>query len=174
MKIALVGAGLAGKQHIHTILNNKKCKLDLIIDPSQEAYKLSKKLNTQYFSNIEKALEKCRPDGVIIATPNSVHKKNAELFIKKKIPILGICYGLQLIAKLFGGKIKSSKKRREFGRAIIYKKKKCVLTQNFFKPETTVWMSHEDAVVKLPNSFQAIASTKNSRLTIIENSNSKI
>ena len=88
MKIALVGAGLAGKQHIHTILNNKKCKLDLIIDPSQEAYELSKKLNTQYFSNIEKALEKCRPDGVIIATPNSVHKKNAELFIKKKIPIL--------------------------------------------------------------------------------------
>ena len=88
MKIALVGAGLAGKQHIHTILNNKKCKLDLIIDPSQEAYELSKKLNTQYFSNIEKALEKCRPDGVIIATPNSVHKTNAELFIKKKIPIL--------------------------------------------------------------------------------------
>ena len=97
MKIALVGAGLAGKQHIHTILNNKKCKLDLIIDPSQEAYELSKKLNTQYFSNIEKALEKCRPDGVIIATPNSVHKKNAELFIKKKIPILGICLGMQLM-----------------------------------------------------------------------------
>ena len=84
MKIALVGAGLAGKQHIHTILNNKKCKLDLIIDPSQEAYELSKKLNTQYFSNIATALEKCRPDGAIIATPNSVHKKNAELFIEKK------------------------------------------------------------------------------------------
>jgi len=93
---------------------------------------------------------------------------------KKKIPILGICYGLQLIAKLFGGKIKSSKKRREFGRAIIYKKKKSLLTQNFFKSETAVWMSHEDAVVKLPNSFKAIASTKNSRLTIIENSKQKI
>ncbi len=93
---------------------------------------------------------------------------------KKKIPILGICYGLQLIAKLFGGKIKSSKKRREFGRAIIYKKKKSLLTQNFFKPETAVWMSHEDAVVKLPNSFQAIASTKSSRLTIIENSKQKV
>ena len=93
---------------------------------------------------------------------------------KKKIPILGICYGLQLIAKLFGGKIKSSKKRREFGRAIIYKKKKSLLTQNFFRPKTTVWMSHEDAVVKLPNSFQAIASTKNSRLTIIENSKQKV
>ena len=42
---------------------------------------------------------------------------------QKKIPILGICYGLQLIAKLFGGKIKSSKKKREFGRAILFKKK---------------------------------------------------
>ena len=39
-----------------------------------------------------------------------------EIF-EKKIPILGICYGLQLIAKIFGGKIKSSKKKREFGRA---------------------------------------------------------
>ena len=41
---------------------------------------------------------------------------------KKKIPILGICYGLQLIAKMCGGTIKSQKKRREFGRAIIKKK----------------------------------------------------
>ena len=51
----------------------------------------------------------------------------------KKIPILGICYGLQLISKLNGGKIKSSKKRREFGRAYIFKKKKSLLTKNFFK-----------------------------------------
>ena len=42
---------------------------------------------------------------------------------EKKIPILGICYGLQLIAKIFGGKIKPSKKRREFGRAYLFKKK---------------------------------------------------
>ena len=40
----------------------------------------------------------------------------------KNIPILGVCYGLQLIAKLFGGRIKSSKKKREFGRAVILKK----------------------------------------------------
>ena len=50
----------------------------------------------------------------------------------KNIPILGICYGLQLIAKLFGGKIKSSKKKREFGRAKIFKKKNSLLTKNFF------------------------------------------
>ena len=53
-----------------------------------------------------------------------------ELF-KKKIPILGICYGLQLIAKLFGGKIKPSKKTREFGRAFLFKKNSSLLTKNF-------------------------------------------
>ena len=88
MKIAVIGAGLAGKQHIDTILNNKNCELDLIVDPSQETYELSKKLNVQYFSSIELALGKCRPDGAIIATPNSKHKENAKLFLDKKIPIL--------------------------------------------------------------------------------------
>ena len=88
MKIAVIGAGLAGKQHIDTILNNKNCELDLIVDPSQEAYELSKKLNVQYFSSIELALKKSRPDGAIIATPNSKHKENAELFLNEKIPVL--------------------------------------------------------------------------------------
>ena len=95
-----------------------------------------------------------------------------ELF-KKKIPILGICYGLQLIAKIFGGKIKPSKKRREFGRAFLYKKTS-PLTKKFLNKKKSVWMSHEDAVIKLPKNFKIIASTKNSKLTIIENKNNKI
>ena len=59
--------------------------------------------------------------------PSSVTSKNYQTISKKifekNIPILGICYGLQLIAKLFGGKIKPSKGRREFGRAYLIKKK---------------------------------------------------
>ena len=54
-----------------------------------------------------------------------------EIF-KKKIPILGICYGLQLIAKLFGGKIKPSKKTREFGRAFLFKKKIISINKKLF------------------------------------------
>ena len=100
----------------------------------------------------------------------SVPKK----IFEKKIPILGICYGLQLIAKLFGGKIRSSKKRREFGRAFLNRKCSSLLTKNFFNSKKSVWMSHEDAVVKLPKKFKAIASTKDSKLTIIENSKDKI
>ena len=96
-----------------------------------------------------------------------------EIF-NKKIPILGICYGLQLIAKIFGGKIRPSKKRREFGRAFLFQKKTSILTKNFLGKNNSVWMSHEDAVIKLPKNFKTIASTKNSKLTIIENSKKKI
>ena len=109
MKIAVIGAGLAGKQHIDTILNNKNCELDLIVDPSQEAYELSKKLNVQYFSSIELALKKSRPDGAIIATPNSKHKENAELFLSEKIPVL--------IEKPISSDIKSARE------IVIYAKK---------------------------------------------------
>jgi GMP synthase (glutamine-hydrolysing) len=106
--------------------------------------------------------------------PATVTKKKflnipQEIF-KKKIPILGICYGLQLIAKNFGGSIKSMKKKREFGRAILINKKKSLLTKGFFnKNKKFVWMSHQDAVIKLPKDFYTIASTKESKLTIIEN-----
>ena len=110
--------------------------------------------------------------------PSTVTKKNfqnvsKEIF-KKNIPILGICYGLQLIAKIFGGKIKPSKKRREFGRAFLFKRQSSLITKNFFNSKKLVWMSHEDAVVKLPKNFKTIASTSNSKLTIIENSKKKI
>ncbi len=110
--------------------------------------------------------------------PSTVTKNRFETvpkeILRKKIPILGICYGLQLIAKLFGGKIKSLKKKREFGRAFLYKKKASLLTNNYLHSKKTVWMSHEDAVVKLPKNFKSVASTKTSKLTIIENAKDKI
>ena len=110
------------------------------------------------------------PSTVTKGTFQSVPK---EIF-NKNIPILGICYGLQLISKILGGKIKSSKKRREFGRAYIHQRNKSLLTRNFFNKNKSVWMSHEDAVVKLPKNFKIIAYTKDSKLTIIENSKKKI
>ena len=117
--------------------------------------------------------------GIILSGgPSTVTKKKflkiPSHLLKRKIPVLGICYGLQLIAKLNGGVIKSSQKRREFGRALIFKKKESQLTKNFFGKGKAVWMSHEDAVVKLPKNFQQIAHTKNSKLTIIENKTEKI
>ena len=116
---------------------------------------------------------------VLSGGPSTVTKKNylnipKEIFFKN-IPILGICYGLQLIAKVFGGSIKSSKKKREFGRAQLYKKKNSILVKKFFNTKfKSVWMSHQDAVTKIPKGFKTVASTKESKMTIIENSKLKI
>ena len=97
-----------------------------------------------------------------------------EIFFKG-IPILGICYGLQLIAKIFKGRVNSSNKKREFGRVIIKKRKNSLLTKNFFKKnKATVWMSHQDIVNKVPKNFNIIASTSNSPFTIIENNSLKL
>jgi len=87
--------------------------------------------------NISKIKDYNYVKGIILSGgPATVTKKNhqkvpKEIFFKN-IPILGICYGLQLIANLFGGSIKSSKKKREFGRAILHKKKKITLNKKFF------------------------------------------
>ena len=81
------------------------------------------------FHNIKGLVMSGGPSTVTSSSFESVPK---DIF-KKKIPILGICYGLQLIAKIFGGEIKPSKKKREFGRAILYKKKNFTSNQKFFK-----------------------------------------
>ena len=118
--------------------------------------------------------------GIILSGgPSTVTKKTYQSIPKevllKKIPILGICYGLQLIAKLFGGTVKASNKKREFGRANLFKKKKSLLINNFFNTKNkSVWMSHQDAVIRIPKNFKVIASTKDSKLAIIENTKKKI
>jgi len=100
-------------------------------------------------------------------------KLNKNIFYFK-CPILGICFGHQIISKFYGGKVRSSK-TREFGFAKIKKIKNSLLTQNFFNKKNTndVWMSHADHVVKIPKDFKNIAATKNSKFTIIENPNLK-
>tara|TARA_A100001011_G_scaffold88038_1_gene92461 strand:- start:5063 stop:6634 length:1572 start_codon:yes stop_codon:yes gene_type:complete len=103
------------------------------------------------------------------------YPKISKNVFSKNIPILGICYGLQLIAKSFGGKIKKSQKKREFGEAILLEKSKSILFKNFFiNKKTSVWMSHQDIVFKIPKGFINIASTNNSKYTAIENKNKKI
>ena len=113
--------------------------------------------------------------GIILSGGPSTVTKNLFPKIPKEvfdlnIPILGICYGLQLIAKHFKGKVKPNTKKREFGRAILFKSKNSLLTKGFFnKSKCAVWMSHQDSVYKIPNGFLKIASTNESAMTIIEN-----
>ena len=118
--------------------------------------------------------------GIILSGgPSTVTKKSFpnipfKLF-NLNIPILGICYGLQLLAINFKGKVKFGKKNREFGRSILKKKRESLLTKNFFsKKKISVWMSHQDIVSKLPIGFKKIAFTDDSSLTIIENKKKKL
>ena len=113
--------------------------------------------------------------GIILSGgPLNVYENDKFKFDKKilklRIPILGICFGHQILSKLLGGKVKKSK-HREFGLATINKVSNSILTKNFFNNNNTsdVWMSHADQVSKMPKNFKVIASTKNSKLTIIEN-----
>ena len=113
--------------------------------------------------------------GIILSGgPLNVYENDKFRFDKKilklGVPILGICFGHQILSKLLGGKVKKSK-HREFGLATISKVSNSILTKNFFSKNKTsnVWMSHADQVSKTPRNFKVIASTKNSKLTIIEN-----
>ncbi len=104
-----------------------------------------------------------------------IYPRISRNIFEKKIPILGICYGLQLIAKVFGGKIKKSEKKREFGEATLIEKSNSILFKNFFiNKKASVWMSHQDVVFKIPKNFKNIASTKNSKYTAIQNEKKRI
>jgi GMP synthase (glutamine-hydrolysing) len=100
--------------------------------------------------------------GIILSGgPSSVFDKGApELdgrILKTGLPILGVCYGLQLLAKEMGGKVAHSD-RREYGRAVISLCGQSDLTLQL-PPQSQVWMSHGDHVTELPPGFVRIAST---------------
>ena len=118
-----------------------------------------------------------RPNGIILSGgPASVLAKDAILCDKKLfklgIPILGICYGMQLIAHMLSGKV-SPADDREYGRAQLKIKEYSRLLKEV-KNNSTIWMSHGDLIKKLPAGFKCTAFTDNSPITAIENPIKKI
>ena len=101
--------------------------------------------------------------GIILSgSPFSVNEENApdanvEEMIRD-VPVLGVCYGAQLTAKRFGGVVAKSSKR-EYGRAILVKKKNDRLLENV-SAESQVWMSHSDTIRELPDGFELLATTE--------------
>ncbi len=79
--------------------------------------------------------------------------------IQGKLPLLGVCYGAQYLAKISGGEISPSK-IREYGRANISALAEDHHLMNGVPMNSQVWMSHGDTITKLPNTFDVIASTK--------------
>ncbi|HXY54091.1 MAG TPA: glutamine-hydrolyzing GMP synthase [Nitrospirota bacterium] len=108
-----------------------------------------------------------RPKGLILSGgPSSVYDPGSPLIEKAVIdigvPVLGICYGMQLLTHLLGGVVAKSQKR-EYGRAELnIHKGKGLFTGVGEAGRATVWMSHGDRIEKMPDGFTAIAHTGNS------------
>jgi GMP synthase (glutamine-hydrolysing) len=117
-------------------------------------------------------VKRLAPKGIILSGgPSSVYAKDAPLpdpeVFALGIPLLGICYGLQLLAQYLGGKVEPGQKR-EYGKgALVVKDSFCPLFANL--PESLqVWNSHGDKLTKLPAGFKAVAVTENSAYAAIE------
>lgn len=135
-------------------------------------------------------IHELQPKGIILSGgPASVYEDGAPTIDKKifdlNIPILGICYGLQLTAKLLDGKVIAG--RKEYGPAELeiarlqrFERSDC--GQGNWKFEITknlphkflVWMSHGDEVVKLPSGFETIGSTEHVPFAFAANENKKV
>ncbi len=102
--------------------------------------------------------------GIILSgSPFSVNDANAPVVdiqaLHEKVPVLGVCYGAQLTAKQFGGKVANSNKR-EYGRALLHKRKDNILLKEVTEL-SQVWMSHADTILDLPKEFEVLANTEN-------------
>lgn len=130
------------------------------------------------FNKALEAIEKLNPKGIVFSGgPSSVYEEGSphpdKLIFSKQIPILGICYGMQLMAFHLGGKVDPAAKR-EFGKAIIrVDDTTSPLTQNLEK-SSTVWMSHGDHLTEIPAGFKSLASTENAPYVIMSDESRKL
>lgn len=118
------------------------------------------------------------PKGIILSgSPSSVSSEASPVLdpeiLKIGVPILGICYGLQLITKTLGGDVKTSDKR-EYGRAHLYASESHQIFYNVKTWPMPVWMSHADKIEKLPDGFRSIARSENSPVAAFASRDNKI
>ncbi len=120
------------------------------------------------------------PKGIILSGgPASVYEKGAPhcdpAILALGIPVLGICYGMQLIGQALGGQVARCKKR-EYGKATLTLDKGGGIFEGLGRKGTSleVWMSHGDQIRTLPPGFRAIAHSGNTPLTAIEHRAKKI
>lgn len=125
-------------------------------------------------------IEKIRaiaPKGIILSGgPMSVYDQGAPVIspelLELGIPVLGICYGLQIIAKTLGGVVEPAP-NREYGRASMQVAADCALLKDV-RPVSDVWMSHGDFLTGIPEGFSVVATSDNSPLCALVNENRNI
>ena len=122
-------------------------------------------------------IAKLHPRGIILSGgPSSVYTEGAPqpdpAIFDLGIPILGICYGMQLMAHQLGGKVEHSS-RREYGSGELHiQDSACPLFQSL-PPILNIWNSHGDKLTKLPKGFRTVATTENSPFAAIEHPKKK-
>jgi GMP synthase (glutamine-hydrolysing) len=125
-----------------------------------------------YNAGLEK-VKAFRPKGLILSGgPSSVYDAGAPLVDKAHldlgIPVLGVCYGMQLLTHVLGGEVAKSQKR-EFGRAeLAIHRNEGLFAGVGEGGKATVWMSHGDRIEKMPAGFQSAAHTDNSPTAAME------
>src|SRR5476649_669544 len=118
-------------------------------------------------------IARLKPRGIILSGgPSSVYTKDAPLpdknIFELGVPVLGICFGVQLFAHFLGGKVEKGQKR-EYGKGTLtVKDSSCALFAKL-PGSLQVWNSHGDKLTKLPRDFQVVATTENSSYAAIEN-----
>ncbi len=123
------------------------------------------------------AIRKLQPKGIILSgSPHSTYDAGAPhsdpKIFELGVPVLGICYGLQLIGYQLGGEVDKAA-RREYGSAELIIDDASDLLAGIGK-QSTVWMSHGDHLVKAPKGFEAIAHTDNAPICAIRDLTRKI
>ncbi|MDO8567329.1 MAG: glutamine-hydrolyzing GMP synthase [Dehalococcoidales bacterium] len=116
-----------------------------------------------------------KPKGFILSGgPASVYEAGAPLapsyIYEKGLPVLGICYGMQVISKQLGGRVAAGTKR-EYGHSILHISHVDSPLFADLPPDTPVWMSHGDKIEEMPPGFSALAHTENSPVAVMGSDN---
>ena len=122
-------------------------------------------------------IKSLNPSGIILSGgPMSVYDEGAPHIDKEifnlGIPVLGVCYGLQLIANNFNGKVEPAEDR-EYGKANLKIIRNSKILNNVSE-NSVVWMSHGDLITKVPDGFTIDAETSNTPICVLSNEDSDV
>lgn len=174
---------MKSKQHCVAVIDFGSQYTQLLLRSIRELGVYSELYNWDINKN---KLEKLKPSGIILSGgPNSVTENDIPripMFIfQLGIPVLGICYGMQIMVQMLGGIVKNTNKNSEFGNAHIEIVCKNTLINDIYDyindfghSILETWMSHSDTVIMAPKDFEVIGITKYNQIAIIANQKNRL